>query len=106
MVGKTFEDHISGSKEVSSFSKRSAVPGSHYFGFSSVDQQKVKAVEEWPILRDKYELKSFLILCTYYRRFVPGFANIANPMNKLMEGEMRFQWDGNCNCWSNNSKVH
>jgi hypothetical protein len=31
-------------------------------------------------------------LCTYYRRFISGFANIAKPLTKLTEQKQAFQW--------------
>jgi hypothetical protein len=44
----------------------------------STDPEKLKAVREWPTPKDKHEIGSFLGLCTYYRRFISGFANIPN----------------------------
>jgi hypothetical protein len=56
------------------------------------DPEKLKAVREWPILKKTHEIRSFLGLCTYYRRFISGFANIAKPLNKLTEQKQSFQW--------------
>jgi hypothetical protein len=39
-----------------------------------------------------HEIRSFLNLCTYYIRFIPGFANIAKPQTKLTEQKQSFQW--------------
>jgi hypothetical protein len=58
----------------------------------STDLEKLKAVREWPTAKKKHEIRSFLGLCTYYRRFIPGFANIENPLNKLTEQKQTFQW--------------
>jgi hypothetical protein len=49
----------------------------------TTDPEKKKAVQEWPTLRNKHEIRSFLGLCTYYRRFISGFASIAMPLTKL-----------------------
>jgi hypothetical protein len=49
-------------------------------------------VREWPTPKDKHEIRSFLGLCTYYRRFISGFANIAKPLTKLTEQKQVFQW--------------
>ena len=61
-------------------------------GGISTDVEKVKAVREWPTPKDKRETRSFLGLCTYYRRFISGFANIAKPLTKLTEEKQPFQW--------------
>ncbi|GFU00556.1 retrovirus-related Pol polyprotein from transposon 17.6 [Trichonephila clavipes] len=42
------------------------------------------------------ELRSFLGLCTYYRKFVKGFSNIARPLHKLTESKQKFQWTKEC----------
>jgi hypothetical protein len=49
-------------------------------------------VREWPTPKDKHEIISFLGLCTYYRRFISGFANIAKPLTKLTEQKQALQW--------------
>ena len=63
----------------------------------SADQEKVKAVQSWPQPRSVREVRSFLGLCTYYRRFVPGFANIAQPLHQLSEKNAKFLWTEECN---------
>jgi hypothetical protein len=49
-------------------------------------------VRECPTLKNKYEIRSFLCLCTYYRRFIPGFANLEKPLTKLTGQKQTFQW--------------
>lgn len=48
-----------------------------------VQQDKVSAVRDWPTPRSLSELRSFLGLCSYYRRFIPGFADVATPLHAL-----------------------
>ena len=43
------------------------------------DPVKVEAVENWPVPMNLTEVRSFVGLCAYYRRFVKGFADIAAP---------------------------
>jgi hypothetical protein len=58
----------------------------------STDPEKLKAVREWPTPKNKHEIRSFLGLCMCYRRFIPGFANIAKPPTKHTEQKQPFQW--------------
>lgn len=67
----------------------------------SVDPAKIEKVKNFPVPRSQTELKSFLGLCNYYRRFVSGFANIASPLNSLLKGnkKRKFQkgeWTDEC----------
>jgi hypothetical protein len=58
----------------------------------TTDPEKLKVVREWPTPKNKHEIRSFLGLCTYYRRFILGFANIVKPLSKLTEQKQPFQW--------------
>ena len=57
-----------------------------------VQPQKVEAVQNWPAPRSLTELRSFLGLCSYYRRFIDGFADIAAPLHALTRKNAQFQW--------------
>ena len=46
------------------------------------DPQKVAAVCSWPTPTNVSELKSFLGLASYYRRYIPQFADIANLLHQ------------------------
>ena len=58
----------------------------------ATDPEKTRCVKEWPRPRDKTELRSFLGLCTYYRRFVRDFSTIARPLHQLTEQNRKFAW--------------
>lgn len=60
------------------------------------DPDKVKAVQEWPIPKTKTEVRAFLGLCAYYRRFVKNFSEIAKPLHRLTEESRQFIWDESC----------
>ncbi|GFT76639.1 retrovirus-related Pol polyprotein from transposon 17.6 [Nephila pilipes] len=60
------------------------------------DPRKVAAVKEWSQPRNVHELRSFLGLCTYYRRFVKGFSLIARPLHRLTEHKRPFVWSEEC----------
>jgi hypothetical protein len=51
-----------------------------------VDPAKVTAIVDWKIPSTVSEIRSFLGLAGYYRRFIEGFSKIAKPMTSLLEG--------------------
>ncbi len=57
----------------------------------SPDPEKVKAVTTWPTPDSGTEVKRFLGLCSYYRRFIPTFADAAQPLYQAA-GTHPFQW--------------
>jgi len=60
------------------------------------DPAKVKSVTEWPTPVNVAEVRSFLGLCSYYRKFVKGFAEIAAPLHKLTGKNIKFTWSTEC----------
>ncbi|GFY09832.1 retrovirus-related Pol polyprotein from transposon 17.6 [Trichonephila clavipes] len=61
------------------------------------DPDMVSAVKDWNCPTDVHQLRSFLGLCTYYRKFVKSFSTIARPLHKLTEAKQKFIWTGDCN---------
>lgn len=59
----------------------------------STDPDKISDIKEWPVPKNVKELRSFLGLCSYYRRFVKGFSNIAKCLHKLIEKGSKFRWN-------------
>ena len=51
------------------------------------DPSKIEAVSSYPPPQTPKELKQFLGLSNYYRHFIPNYANIAEPLNKLFSAE-------------------
>ena len=60
------------------------------------DPQKIHSVQNWSRPQDVHELRSFLGLCTYYRKFVKGFSKIARPLHRLTESKQKFLWTTEC----------
>lgn len=62
----------------------------------ATDPSKSEAVTKWPTPQTVHDVRSFLGTCSYYRRFIKGFADIARPLHKLTEKLNKFQWTTEC----------
>ena len=58
----------------------------------ATEKDKIQAVEEWPTPRSVKEIRAFLGLTGYYRRYVEGYAQIAGPLIALTEKATKFKW--------------
>ena len=56
------------------------------------DPEKTKAVQEWPTPKDVAEVRSFLGLASYYRRFIQDFAVKSEPLRRLLQKSEEFEW--------------
>ena len=61
-----------------------------------VDPKKIEVIIEWKPTRNVTEVHSFLGLASYYRRFVKGFSMTAAPMTRLLQKNVRFEWNEKC----------
>nr|GEY68606.1 putative reverse transcriptase domain-containing protein [Tanacetum cinerariifolium] len=57
-----------------------------------VDPAKIESVKDWASPKSLTEIREFLGLARYYRRFNEGFSKIAKPMNKLTQKKVKFEW--------------
>ena len=62
----------------------------------SVDPQKIEAVVNWKPPKNVSEVRSFLGLAGYYRKFVEGFFRIAAPLTKLTRKDVKYEWVDTC----------
>ena len=76
-------------------------PSIEYFAF--VDRygvhpspRKVQTIEEIPVPGNAAELKSFLGLVNYYRRFIPDMATLVHPLNRLLLENAPWKWSIQC----------
>ncbi|GBN69688.1 Retrovirus-related Pol polyprotein from transposon 297 [Araneus ventricosus] len=113
IVGRTFQEHLDNIRKVFQrlqkanlklspkkcrfFRKEVSYLG-HIISADGVktDPEKTKAVVDWPRPETVHDLRSFLGLCTYYRRFVRNFSAIARPLHKLTEARSNFNWTEEC----------
>ena len=61
-----------------------------------VDPSKIAAIVNWEPPKSVTEVRSFLGLAGYYRRFVQDFLIIASPMTKLLRKDVRYRWTPEC----------
>ena len=60
------------------------------------DPKKVEAVLNWPVPSSTKEVRSFLGFASYYRKFLPNFSDIAEPLHRLTRKHVRFIWCKGC----------
>ena len=113
VLGKTIEEHLSNLEKV--LTRISEVgltlkptkchflcPEVCYLGHIvsadgvRTDPTKVSQVLSWPKPGNLEELRSFLGLASYYRRFIHGYASITEPLTRLTRKDSVFQWDEPC----------
>ncbi|GKB25168.1 putative reverse transcriptase domain-containing protein [Tanacetum coccineum] len=57
-----------------------------------VDPAKIESIKDWASPKTTTEIRQFLGLAGYYRRFIEGFSKIAKPMTKLTQKKVKFDW--------------
>ncbi|KAH9769547.1 hypothetical protein KPL71_012041 [Citrus sinensis] len=57
-----------------------------------VDEEKVKAIQEWPTPKSVSEVRSFHGLASFYRRFVKDFSTLAAPLTEIVKKHVGFKW--------------
>ena len=62
----------------------------------SVNPEKVEVVMSWERPKSVFEIRSFLGLTGYYRRFIEDFSRITASMTRLTQKEVTFKWDDRC----------
>eukprot|EP00253_Pinus_taeda_P034845 PITA_34845 len=62
----------------------------------AVDPEKIRTIMEWPIPKDVADIRSFMGLAGYYRRFAEGFSRVAYPITSLQKKGRTFKWTAEC----------
>ena len=60
------------------------------------ERSKVEAVASWPVPTCVSEARSFLGTTSYYRKYIPGFTDIASPLTNLTKKKQKFVWTEKC----------
>ncbi|XP_039038705.1 uncharacterized protein LOC120176331 [Hibiscus syriacus] len=113
IYSKTLEEHVEHLKQVflvlrenelfvkeekCSFAKTEVPFLGHIIGGGKIwmDRDKVRAIDEWQVPTKVTELRSFMGLANYYRRFVKGYSKIAAPLTELLKKEKAWDWGPKC----------
>ncbi|GJT78201.1 putative reverse transcriptase domain-containing protein [Tanacetum coccineum] len=80
---KEHEEHL---KAILELLKKEEFQGIH------VDPAKIESIKDWASPKTPTEIRQFLGLAGYYRRFIEGFSKIAKPMTKLTQKKVTFEW--------------
>ena len=62
----------------------------------SLDLNKIKSIVYWPIPKDVIDVRSFMWITGYYRKFIEGFSRIENPITSLQKKGNKVVWDKKC----------
>ena len=109
VFSKTFDDHLCHLNEVFQRLKAAnltlkpskcyfAVPKVTYLGHNiskagiELDPANTQAVRTFPVPKNQRDVRSFLGLANFYRRFCKDFAKIASPLNTLLQKNTKFVW--------------
>ena len=113
VFSKTFEDHISHLQLVfdrlveagltlkpskCNFAQKEVIYLGHRISKEGVkvDLSKVDAVNSFPVPKNETQVRSFLGLCNYYRKFVKNFTYMAQPLQNLTKKDVPFAWSEKC----------
>ena len=79
----------------------------HRIGHGEVrmEESKVKAVVEWPTPTRVTELRSFLGLANYYRKFIHGYSHVVSPLTDLLRKNQSWAWSEPCQAAFDKLKV-
>ena len=122
IMGRTFDEHLSNLQEVlqrfrqanlklkpskCQFFKKEVTYLGYVIGSEGVlpDPNNIEKVSKWPVPRNVTEVRSFLGLASFYRRFIPKFSQIASPLTDLTHKGTPFAWTPECNEAFNNLKT-
>ncbi|GJU08469.1 putative reverse transcriptase domain-containing protein [Tanacetum coccineum] len=86
IYSKNKQEHEEHLKLILELLKKEEFEGIH------VDPAKIESIKDWTSPKSPTEIRQFLGLAGYYRRFIEGFLKIAKPMTKLTQKKVKFEW--------------
>ncbi|GJS38963.1 putative reverse transcriptase domain-containing protein [Tanacetum coccineum] len=86
IYSKNKEEHEEHLKLILELLKKEEFQGIH------VDPAKIESIKDWASPKTPTEIRQFLGLAGYYRRFIEGFSKVAKPMTKLTQKKVAFEW--------------
>ena len=60
------------------------------------DPKKVESVQTWPVPQSVTDVRSFLGLCNYFRKFMDHYSEVAIPLTNLTKKSTKWEWTGRC----------
>ncbi|XP_060536007.1 uncharacterized protein LOC132707976 [Cylas formicarius] len=110
ILGKVFDRLMKAGLTLSPGKCKFCMPFLNYLGFVvdskglHVDVRKVEAIMTVPPPKNITEIRRFLGMAGWYRRFVPDFSTLIAPLTKLTHKNASFVWDSNCEAAFNHIK--
>ncbi|KAI3744723.1 hypothetical protein L1987_57814 [Smallanthus sonchifolius] len=85
---------IQGEKSGTTLKMNNFMKARHFFNKKGihVDSSKIEAIKKWEVPRTPTEMRQFLGLAGYYRRFIENFSKIALPLTALTQKDKKFDW--------------
>lgn len=98
VFAKLREHHLFVKREKCSFAQMEVAFLGHKIkgGIIMMDEGKIKAIADWEVPANVKELRSFLGLTNYYRRFIKGYSAKAAPLTDLLKKDQGWAWSINC----------
>jgi hypothetical protein len=113
IASRTAEEHVQHLEEVLCILERNKLyvnrakcsfnlPEVHYLGYIvgrggvRPDPKKVQVVHEWPVPKTAHDVRSFLGLTQYFRRFIKDYSLVAAPLQALLQKKSTCQWNDQC----------
>jgi len=62
----------------------------------ATDPQKIQLIKDWPTPKNLKELRGYLGLTGYYRKFIKDYSKVVTPLNALLKKNRTFTWSDEC----------